>query len=116
MHQHSKVKEAEVKVQNQVRQGDVLVTPATIPASAKPVASKKRVVLAEGEATGHAHTIDFSPKKLKVFQDGEAIYLRVLKPVVLTHQEHAAATIEPGDYLVRRQVEVWLDEVRQVAD
>lgn len=105
------------KIQKQIRQGDVLVTPIDeIPASAKQVRQKSRVVLAEGEASGHCHAINFSPKKMKVFTDGELMYLRVMQPVVLHHQEHSAANIEPGDYVVKRQVEVFLDEVRRVAD
>ena len=104
-------------MRNQYRQGDVLVDPIqAIPASAKPAKSRKRVVLAHGEVTGHMHAIDYQAKKMKVYADGDQLYLRVLSPVVLHHQEHAPATIEPGDYIVRRQVEVWLDEVRQVAD
>ncbi len=106
-----------MKIQNQYRQGDVLVTPVgSIPTSAKPVKTKKRIILAEGEATGHCHAINYAAKQLKVFTDGAEMYLRVIQPVVLLHQEHAAATIEPGDYVVKRQVEVWLDEVRQVVD
>lgn len=104
-------------MRQQYRQGDVLVDPIpTIPASAKPAKTKNRVILAHGEATGHCHAIDYRSKQMKVYADGEQLYLRVLTPVVLQHQEHAPATIEPGDYIVRRQVEVWLDEVRQVAD
>lgn len=106
-----------MKIRKQYRQGDVLVTPIeAIPASAKHVRSKKRVVLAEGEVTGHCHAIDYSAKQMQVLTDGQEMYLRVMSPVVLTHQEHSAATIEPGEYVVKRQVEVWLDEVRQVAD
>lgn len=106
------------KVRNQYRQGDVLLTPVdAIPSTAKVLSSaKKRVVLAEGEATGHCHAIDFGSRQMQVLTDGQQMYLRVNDPVSLTHQEHAAATIEPGDYMVVRQVEVWLDEVRQVAD
>ena|SRR5947207_2639878 len=105
------------KITRQYRQGDVLLTPvATIPASAKPLRSSKQIILAHGEQTGHHHAINYTPSQMKVFTDGTETYLRVLKPVVLTHQEHAAATVDPGDYLVKRQVEVWLDEVRQVAD
>lgn len=104
------------KQAKQYRQGDVLLTPAKIPASAVKSKTKGRVVLAEGEATGHMHAIDYKAKQMEVFTDGPELYLRVNSPVALTHQEHAAATIEPGDYVVRRQVEVWLDEVRQVAD
>lgn len=104
-------------IHRQTRQGDVLVHPIEkIPESAKPARLKGKVVLAEGEVTNHEHAIRFSPKQMQVFLDGPQMYLRVNQPVTLTHQEHAAATIDPGDYLVRRQVEVWLDEVRQVAD
>ncbi len=105
------------KLTKQYRQGDVLVTPiATIPASATEVRGKKRVVLADGEMTGHQHAIDYSARQMQVFADGSQLYLRVKSPVVLTHQEHSPATLAPGDYIVVRQVEVWLDEVRQVAD
>lgn len=105
------------KITNQIRQGDVLVTPVqTIPASAKKIVGKRRVVLAEGEVTGHCHAIDYKAAQMAVFADGPQLYLRVKSPVVLTHQEHAPATLAPGDYMVKRQVEVWLDEVRQVAD
>lgn len=105
------------RIQKQIRQGDVLLNPiATIPASAVLAKTTKRVVLAEGEVTGHAHAIDYKPKQMKVFTDGQQLYLRVNSPVVLRHEEHAPATVEPGDYIVVRQTEVWLDEVRQVAD
>lgn len=103
-------------VARQYRQGDVLLTPATIPASAQKSAAKGKVVLAEGEATGHAHTIAFSPRSLTVYHDGPQMYLRIKEPVVLEHQEHSHLTIEPGEYLVKRQLEFWLDEVRRVAD
>lgn len=104
-------------IKSQFRQGDVLVDGITaIPTSAKPVIFEGRVVLAEGEATGHCHAIDYAAKQMKVFTSGPQIYLLVKSPVVLTHQEHAPATIDPGKYIVRRQVEVWLDEARQVAD
>lgn len=105
------------KIAKQYRQGDVLVTPiATIPQSAKPAGASGRVVLAEGEATGHCHAIDYTSCKMQVLTDGAQMYLRVKSPVVLHHQEHAPATITPGDYVVIRQVETWLDEVRRVAD
>ncbi|MDE2102920.1 MAG: hypothetical protein KGL39_37095 [Patescibacteria group bacterium] len=100
----------------QYRQGDVLLHPATIPSSAQAVLNQKRVVLAEGEATGHAHTIDCSPKSMQVLMDGQEMYLRVVSPVVLQHQEHGLIEVEPGEYVVKRQTEVWLEEVRQVMD
>jgi hypothetical protein len=107
------------KISKQYRQGDVLVTPAAIPTKA--VKQTHGVItLAEGEVTGHSHTITTTPEKVEHFIDttdwGPVLYLRVKQPVVLSHQEHAPATLEPGDYLVRRQVEEWMDEVRQVVD
>lgn len=105
------------KVINQYRQGDVLVTPVpSIPKTAIPIKTKNRIILAEGEATGHHHAIDYAPANMEVFTDRDQIYLKVNAPVVLTHQEHASATIDPGNYLVVRQVEAWMDEVRQVRD
>ncbi len=105
-----------MKLSKQYRQGDVLLTLAKIPESAKPVKIQGKVILAEGEATGHHHAIASAPRKLQTFLDGEQLYLRVKSPVVLEHQEHAAITVEPGDYVVKKQIEVWLDEVRRVAD
>ena len=101
----------------QYRQGDVLITPIpAIPITALPTKTKRRIVLAEGEATGHCHAIDYTSKQMQVLVDGQQLYLRVKEPVTLTHQEHAPATIEPGDYMVVRQVEMWMDEVRKVVD
>lgn len=106
-----------MKIKNQYRQGDILVDKVkAIPASANLTKTNGRAVLAEGEATGHCHTIDHDPKTMDVFLEGSQLYLHVKAPVVLRHQEHAFITIDPGDYIVRRQVEVWLDEVRQVKD
>lgn len=103
------------RIVKQYRQGDVLIRPATIPATASPHNGRTSIVLAEGEATGHAHRIKRS-KKVEPFLDGSQLYLRVHAPVELLHEEHATITLEPADYIVTRQVETWLDEVRQVAD
>lgn len=101
-------------IQKQYRQGDVLLTPTKIPDKADKAKVGKAVVLAEGEATGHAHTIPTTATK--VFVDGPITYLKVMEPTVLSHQEHAPITVEPGEYQVVRQMEFWLDEVRQVSD
>jgi hypothetical protein len=104
------------KISKQYRQGDVLLDPCQIPATAKTLTVKDRVILAEGEATGHHHSIALKRNKLDVLLDGDQMYLRVKSPAVLEHQEHAAIVVEPGEYIVRKQMEVWLDEVRRVAD
>jgi hypothetical protein len=100
----------------QIRQGDVLLHPIdSIPEDAILVRGEKVIVLAEGEATGHAHTIRAS-RKVKAMRKDAELYLEVSEPVTLEHQEHAAIEIQPGTYHVRRQLEFWYDEVRPVID
>lgn len=104
------------KINQQYRQGDVLLLPVdAIPTKA--IQSKRLgpIILAEGEATGHAHKINRSAK-VKEFDVGTELYLEVEAPVELEHEEHGTVVIEPGCYQIRRQVEVWMDEARQVAD
>jgi len=116
--------------QNQFRQGDLIIEQVdVVPADAVsvvPVAG--RYVLAEGEATGHAHTIEATPD-VELYERNGVMYLRVLgadetvreaarKSVAeLLHQEHAAHTLAPGTYRIRRQiVEDAAHAPRQVAD
>ena len=91
------------------RQGDVLIVATnTIPENTQPVERENgRVVLAHGEATGHAHVID-DPTVLFLESDlGELAdrFLRVEQECVVTHDEHDAITLPPGSYVVRRQRE-----------
>lgn len=76
-------------------------------------------VLAEGEATGHAHCVEASPH-VKMFKDkkSETIYMEITQDSVLTHEEHNNQVITPGKYRIGRVVEVdpFEDEIRQVAD
>lgn len=105
------------KISRQLRQGDVLLHPVEcIPEDAVRQKHQKRLVLAEGEVTGHAHAIRAQAKQLRHFTNGSEVYLEVNFPVTLEHEEHGPLTLEPGCYQVRRQVEEWMDEVRQVAD
>lgn len=81
-------------------------------------ASIKRHVLAEGEATGHAHAIeDLEGCDVYVDKSG-VLYVDVYRPVQLTHEEHAAQTIQPGVYRVGRvrEVDPFQDEIRAVRD
>ena len=84
----------------QVRQGDVLLIPVDeIPATATLVPRDgNRVILAYGEATGHAHAIDTFMARL--LEDEGVRYLRVDDTAVLDHEEHAPITVAPGIYRV----------------
>ena len=101
----------------QYRQGDVLIQQvAELPGDCVVERHKGRLVLAEGEVTGHAHAIRASTSKVKQYTKGTELYLEVRKPVVVEHEEHGPISLEPGIYQVRRQLEFWYDEVRRVAD
>ena len=85
------------RIQGQVRQGDVLIDPTTIPAGAKRIHSQQAIVLAYGEVTGHKHQIvdiervalyELGDRKFLVI-DGEAVEVR--------HEEHGAVPITKKD-------------------
>lgn len=103
-------------VQNQIRQGDVLLVQVDNIDGAVRIPRLNIIVLADGELTGHQHTIDAPDMEVETFERDGELYLKVNVPQSLRHQEHAELAIAPGLYMVRRQTEVWMDEVRQVAD
>jgi hypothetical protein len=98
------------------RQGDVLIEQiAEIPRSAK--RSKGKIVLAHGEATGHAHTIeDRDSADWWVLPDGEQQYLEVAKGAEVVHQEHSTIALPAGRYRVTRQREYSPEAIRVMAD
>lgn len=101
------------------RQGDVLLIAATrCGANAEPVARENgRVVLAHGEATGHAHALVDDHVTLGEVPTTKRRYLRIVKkPAALLHEEHAPIELPPGMYEVRRQREYSPEEIRTVAD
>lgn len=87
------------KIQNapqKLRQGDVFIERIErVPSNLTEVPRSKRgVVLAEGEVTGHAHRI---PSRFaKLFRDeSDQRFLRVTAPVYLGHEEHKTVCAEP---------------------
>ena len=101
---------------NQFQQGDVQIRsvdalpPGVVenPTSHRVVQGGKSVLvkLAEGEHTGHFHGFQSDGAHITVFEDpnnktalGEPRrYVKLEKPDVLTHQEHAPITLDPGVY------------------
>ncbi len=93
-----------------IRQGDVLLAPVkALPSEV--VAVRRAVgplVLAKGEATGHAHAIREPGASLfrSIGRGNASAYLVVDDvPATLTHEEHDALTIAPGVWEVRQQRE-----------
>jgi hypothetical protein len=90
-----------------VRQGDLLLVPVpALPEGARRARSGC-LVLARGEATGHAHVVDDVRASLHRLAWSPATYLSVVgdEPVSLVHQEHDPLEVQPGVYEVRRQRE-----------
>lgn len=103
---------------DQIQQGDVILKRIdSLPLGIGEVKRKnKAIVLAEGEATGHAHRI-FDVDAMFYEKDGK-FYLKNDTPVTLGHEEHKAITIEPGIWEVGQVREKdWLSGmVRKVVD
>ncbi len=100
-----------------VRQGDVGIRRVTaIPKGAMPVKrTRGRIILAEGEVTGHAHAIVDDEATLVRSSDGRT-FLRLDAPATVVHEEHAPINLAPGAYEVIRQREYSPEAIRNVAD
>lgn len=133
-----------------VRQGDVLVVPVSRPVDEADVGDTlretddRRVVLAHGEATGHAHALYFDElpkvaptvKAMRLYDlknarkyapitdtaEGRMVaasarLLRLATTAFLRHEEHDGVALPKGDYVVLKQVEFDdAEELRRVAD
>lgn len=101
-----------------IRQGDVaLVAVAEIPSDATEQRRDEgdRVVLAYGEVTGHAHALH-EPGVTMLQAANSDVFLRVIEPSNLVHEEHGRIPVPAGKYRVVRQREYHPEEIRTVAD
>jgi hypothetical protein len=106
------------------RQGDILILPvpeAEVPQSVRelppsPRDGRGRMVLALGEATGHAHALTAPGSLLRVPDPLAPDHLHLPAGGRLVHEEHAAITLPKGWYKVIRQREYVPGAVRVVAD
>jgi hypothetical protein len=105
-----------------IRQGDVLLKPASIPADAKRVPLRP---IALGERTGHHHSLmsnvaDVPIEDLvEMYEKDGQTFVRVLgepESVSLVHQQHKTHTLAPAEYVYVPQVENSDWGTRQVAD
>lgn len=88
-----------------MRQGDVLLVPVSRDrVRGRPIAPVNgRFILAEGEQTGHHHSVKADPH-VEFIGDGIEAFLTVQdRPSRLTHQEHTAHSLSPSDYEVVQQ-------------
>ena len=101
------------------QQGDVLIQyVASMPTGGKILTSGPRgYVVAEGEATGHAHVLA-AEGVLEMREVDGVIYARIGAPSSLSHEEHHAQILPSG--IVRfgrvQEYDHFAEEARQVAD
>jgi hypothetical protein len=74
------------------------------------------IVLALGEATGHAHKLPKTSAKLTKAANEDKFILLVTETSFLTHEEHAPIRIPPGRYRVVRQRVYTPERIKYVAD
>jgi len=76
-----------------------------------------RVVLARGEATGHAHVIE-KAEGVRCYTLDEVLYVRIKQEVEVTHPEHQTLLLPPGTYQIDqvREYDYLTEEDRRVRD
>ncbi|MBF0486685.1 MAG: hypothetical protein HQK98_00855 [Nitrospirae bacterium] len=98
-------------------QGDVFLTKTHgIPQDAKKLNRTARgFVLAEGEATGHAHVIE---DDIELYERDGVLYVVTDRTVKLKHEEHHEITISQGTWQVGqvREYDAFDEQARYVAD
>ena len=97
-------------------QGDVYLFAAQVPKGANKIGKNRgRYVLAEGEATGHAHVIE---EDVAVYEEGGILYIANEITINLRHEEHKEITIPPGQWRVGivQEYDPFEQEARKVQD
>lgn len=96
--------------------GDVVIIKR--PELPKDLKDLKTNVLAEGEATGHAHRLHGDGYTYFEEPKTKERYLRLVQPVALRHEEHHEIILPTGDYEIRivREYDHFSEEARRVAD
>lgn len=101
------------------QQGDILLQ--QIPALPQGAQAKQRspgrIVLAEGEVTGHAHAIE-EAEGVQLYTMDQLLYLVVDHEVTVTHEEHGAVMLPAGTYQVGivQEYDYLAEEARKVRD
>jgi hypothetical protein len=104
-----------------IQQGDVLChRQEKLPEGLKDYKPTERgIVLAEGEATGHAHTIVADGKCQAFVDEMKKVWLVVKDaPVTIRHQEHKEVKLGQGVWKIDlvREVDPFTDEIHAVHD
>lgn len=103
---------------NVLRQGDVLCIRIDAPRELGEAIKRDRdaVILAYGEVTGHAHAIRTRGATLYQPKGKPERFLKVVRTVSLTHEEHSPVKLDPGIYRVLIQQDYTPSEMKSVED
>lgn len=99
----------------QYRQGDVLIERCEKPTKKSKPAGKS-VILAHGEATGHAHVLECDEIISRQDNDDGSFFLTFASDAEVVHQEHSTINLKRGTYRISRQREYSPQAIRNVAD
>lgn len=81
-------------------------------------ADARGYVFAEGEQTGHYHTVK-DTEAVKVYEENGVKYCRVIKDnAKVVHQEHSVVTLPRGNYRIGivQEFDPFEEEIRNVRD
>ena len=112
---------AKIKIGQMIRQGDVGLVRIRMSRKniGKPIPRKGgRIVLAEGETTGHSHSLD--AEKVTAYAGGafggKMVIVVDAESTPLLHEEHRAIELVRGAFDVVSQFEYEPDDIRRVMD
>lgn len=105
-----------MQIKKQGRQGDIfMVRVDAIPQDAQPQEPTKRLVVALGEVTGHAHVLTVEDGWIHPYTIGNDTYVDIPE-AFLSHDEHTVHEYVAGTYFAGRQVEYSPKTIRRVTD
>lgn len=99
------------------QQGDVLLRKISkLPKGERKIVSKGKMVLAEGEVTGHYHGV--IEENSCLFEVNGSLFLQLEEPATVTHQEHGEITLDKGIWQVGivKEYDYFAGMVRKVVD
>jgi len=102
------------------RHGDILLKAIKLNSKLKSLGKFNQYVLAEGETTGHKHTLVAKPQTyFEVLEDEKGQkYLKLEREAELTHQEHKTIKIMPDFYVIGNEREFSYEdqELKKIQD
>lgn len=101
----------------QIQHGDVLLERVKrLPKGATQRERGERLIIMEGEATGHHHAVE--DKTSTIWEIGGQLYLEVLEPTTIVHEEHKPLPIPEGIYRIGqvKEYDYFQEMERRVVD